>query len=142
MEFLVLPQHHMQLQIKLWIKIWCHSCVAAPGTATFYEPLISVRTSLCIDASDCPGVKEPGPTVATASDSIWNDGPLCGKKFKVTCLGRLSTGEKFPCKGSVIMTVVDRRPVPRCENTLELSRPAVDKIVDPTLVKIIIDYKA
>ncbi|KAF7847043.1 hypothetical protein BT93_L3414 [Corymbia citriodora subsp. variegata] len=106
--------------------------VAAPGSATFYKPH---------QPSDCHRVKEPGPMVAAASDSLWSNGAICGKKFNVTCLGPPSTGEKFPCKGSVIVTVVDRCASPRCETTLELSRPAFNKIVNPKLVKIIIDYK-
>ncbi|KAF8035497.1 hypothetical protein BT93_C1507 [Corymbia citriodora subsp. variegata] len=71
---------------------------AAPGNATFYVPH---------KPSDCLGVKKPGPMVVAASDPIWSNGALCGKKFNVTCIGPPSIGKKFPCKGSVIVTVVD-----------------------------------
>ncbi|KAI6680597.1 hypothetical protein NL676_034478 [Syzygium grande] len=106
--------------------------VAAPGNATFYVPH---------KPSDCHGVKEPGPMVVAAGNPIWNNGAICGKKFNVTCIGPPSIGKKFPCKGSVIVTVVDRCALPQCHTTFELSRPAFDKIVDPTLVMIAINYE-
>ncbi|PKI49730.1 hypothetical protein CRG98_029878 [Punica granatum] len=86
--------------------------LAEPGNATFYTPHTRA-------ASDCPGLKQ---------------GPM------VTCIGPPSTGQKFPCRGSVDVTIVDRCPSP-CQSTFQLSKPAFYKIVDPELQLIAIDYK-
>ncbi|KAK3437772.1 hypothetical protein EUGRSUZ_C02445 [Eucalyptus grandis] len=65
----------------------------------------------------------------------------CGKKFNGTCIGPPSIGEKFPCRGSVIATVGEQCASPQCDTTFQHSRPAFDKIVDATLVKIATDYE-
>ncbi|PKI79527.1 hypothetical protein CRG98_000002 [Punica granatum] len=81
--------------------------------------------------------------VAAAGDAVWANGSNCGKKFKVTCLGPPSFGRAPPCRGSVEVTIVDRCPSP-CQSTLQLSKPAFDKITNPQihLEKIIINYQA
>ncbi|XP_054806203.1 EG45-like domain containing protein [Prosopis cineraria] len=110
------------------------STSAIPGTATFYTQYVP---------SACFGYEDEGTMIAAASDSLWNDGAVCGRMFRITCTGGTATdnGAAQPCKGgSITVKIVDRCPSTACHATLYLSQQAFSAIADPVQGEINIDY--
>ncbi|PKI51840.1 EG45-like domain containing protein [Punica granatum] len=95
------------------------------GIATFYTPPYV--------PSACFGFDVQGTMIASASESLWNNGAACGQRFEVTCLSGTNQGVPKPClgSGSVTVTIVDRCPAPGCRGTIDLSQEAFASIADP-----------
>ncbi|KAL7224574.1 hypothetical protein ACSBR1_025943 [Camellia fascicularis] len=80
-------------------------------------------------ASACYGNQNNGVMIAAASDPLWNNGAICGKKFRVTCTGATNPVPK-PCTGNnVTVKIVDH--CPGCGGTLDLSKEAFATIAKP-----------
>nr|XP_027067348.1 EG45-like domain containing protein [Coffea arabica] len=107
---------------------------AIPGTATFYTPPYSPNA--------CIGVRVNGtlPLIAAASNVIWDNGAACGRNYRVTCTGTNSEGIAQPCRGSVVVQIIDYCP-PGCRATFDLSQEAFALIADPNAGKVNIDYE-
>ncbi|KAK8499767.1 hypothetical protein V6N13_038837 [Hibiscus sabdariffa] len=102
---------------------------ATAGIATFYTNYVP---------SACFGSTPQGNMIAAASDSLWNNGAVCGKTFTVTCTGPRNA-VPHPCTGkSVTVKIVDH--CPGCPSTIDLSREAFAIIADPVAGIINIDY--
>ncbi|XP_054795554.1 EG45-like domain containing protein [Prosopis cineraria] len=105
---------------------------AISGTATFYTVYVP---------SACYGFQNEGTMIAAASDSLWNNGAACGRRYTVRCTGGTNQGVAQPCRsGTVTVTIVDRCPPPACRGTIDLSQEAFSVIADPNEGKINIDY--
>ncbi|KAK8575214.1 hypothetical protein V6N13_033542 [Hibiscus sabdariffa] len=103
---------------------------AKAGIATFYTKYVP---------SACFGNKPKGNMVAAASDALWKNGKVCGKKFTVKCTGARNA-VPHPCTGkSVTVRMVDR--CPGCPSTIDLSKEAFAHIANPVAGIINIDYK-
>ncbi|KAL7224573.1 hypothetical protein ACSBR1_025942 [Camellia fascicularis] len=103
---------------------------AISGTATFYTNYVP---------SACYGNQNNGVMIAAASDPLWNNGAICGKKFRVTCTGATNPVPK-PCTGNnVTVKIVDH--CPGCGGTLDLSKEAFATIAKPVAGVIKIDYQ-
>lgn len=78
--------------------------------------------------------------IAAASDVLWNNGAVCGRKYRVTCIGAAYPGVQ-PCKAgtSVVVKVVDYCPK-GCRGTIDLSKEAFSAIADPNAGVIRIRY--
>ncbi|XP_058113165.1 EG45-like domain containing protein [Magnolia sinica] len=106
---------------------------AVPGTATYYTVYVP---------SACYGYQDNGVMIAAASDSIWDNGNACGRRYSVRCTGPTNQGVPQPCKGTnVVVKIVDRCPSPGCQATIDLSQEAFSTIADPNAGKINIDYQ-
>ncbi|GMJ14692.1 hypothetical protein like AT4G30380 [Hibiscus trionum] len=104
---------------------------AKSGVATFYTKYVP---------SACYGDKPQGNMVAAASDVLWNNGAVCGKKYTIKCTGARNA-VPFPCTGkSVTVKIVDHCPA-GCASTIDLSKEAFTHIADPVAGIINIDYK-
>ncbi|KAJ4792538.1 Expansin-related protein 2 [Rhynchospora pubera] len=104
--------------------------VATAGTATFYNQYTP---------SACYGNVNEGTMIAAASDALWNNGAVCGKKYTVKCTGPTNPGIPQPCTGkTVIVKIVDH--CPGCQGTLDLSKEAFSTIANPVAGIIKIDY--
>lgn len=92
-------------------------------------------------ANACIGVQINGtlPLIAAASDVIWDNGAACGRNYRVTCTGTNTQGIPQPCRGSVVVKIIDYCP-PGCPTTIDLSQEAFAVIADPSAGKINIDY--
>nr|XP_027065992.1 EG45-like domain containing protein [Coffea arabica] len=104
---------------------------AATGTATFYTPPYV--------PSSCYGYQDNGVMIAAASDAIWNNRKACGKTCTVRCTGPTNQGIPQPCRGSVVVKIVDYCP-PGCRGTIDLSKEAFSKIANPDAGKVKIEY--
>ncbi|XP_027176407.1 EG45-like domain containing protein isoform X2 [Coffea eugenioides] len=104
---------------------------AATGTATFYPPPYV--------PSSCYGFQNNGVMIAAASDAIWGNRAACGRNYRVTCTGRTNLGVLQPCRGSVVVKIVDYCP-PGCRGTIDLSQEAFAIIADPNAGKVNIEY--
>ncbi|KAK1322733.1 EG45-like domain containing protein [Acorus calamus] len=104
---------------------------ADTGTATFYTPPYV--------PSSCYGYQDKGVMIAAASDVIWNNRAACGRRYSVTCTGRTNLGVLQPCRGSVVVTIVDYCPA-GCAGTIDLSQEAFAIIADPNAGKVQIEY--
>ncbi|CAK9139500.1 unnamed protein product [Ilex paraguariensis] len=104
---------------------------AVPGVATYYTVYVP---------SACYGFEDQGTMIAAASEALWNNGAVCGRRYRVTCTGPTNQGVPQPCRGgSVTVRVVDR--CPGCAaNGLDLSLEAFSAIADPAAGRINIDY--
>ncbi|EOA17869.1 hypothetical protein CARUB_v10006278mg [Capsella rubella] len=103
---------------------------ATPGIGTFYTSYTP---------SACYGGKQEGVMIAAASDTLWDNGRVCGKKFRVKCTGPRNP-VPHPCTGkSVTVTIVDHCPS-GCASTIDLSREAFAQIANPVAGIINIDY--
>ncbi|CAI9098655.1 OLC1v1035341C3 [Oldenlandia corymbosa var. corymbosa] len=105
---------------------------AASGTATYYTPPYV--------PSSCYGYQDNGVMIAAASDVIWNNRAACGRNYRVTCTGPTNQGVPQPCRGSVVVKIVDYCP-PGCAGTIDLSQEAFARIADPNAGKVRIDYQ-
>ncbi|KAL3535303.1 hypothetical protein ACH5RR_003764 [Cinchona calisaya] len=105
--------------------------LAATGTATFYTPPYV--------PSSCYGFQDNGVMIAAASDAIWNNRAACGRNYRVTCTGPTNQGVQRPCRGSVVVKIVDYCP-PGCAGTIDLSQQAFAIIADPNAGKVNIEY--
>ncbi|KAK3122015.1 hypothetical protein QOZ80_8BG0664020 [Eleusine coracana subsp. coracana] len=96
---------------------------AASGVATFYTQYTP---------SACYGNTNMGNMVAAASDSLWNNGAICGQCYRVRCTGPAYGGSGNPCTGnSVLVKIVDRcASSDGCQSTIDLSKPAFAKIAN------------
>ncbi|XP_054806205.1 EG45-like domain containing protein [Prosopis cineraria] len=118
------------LVISLAIASLVYVASASSGTATFYTKL---RPSACFESHD------EGTMVAAASDSIWDHGKACGRKYRVRYTGGTSGGLAHPCRSrTVTVKIVDF--CPRCQGTIDLSHQAFSAIADPVEGKIRIDF--
>ncbi|KAI9125746.1 hypothetical protein K1719_003164 [Acacia pycnantha] len=105
---------------------------AISGTATFYNQYLP---------SACDGFQDDGVMIAAASDSIWDNGAACGRKYSVRCTSGTNQGVAHPCRsGTVTVKIVDRCPLPACRGTIDLSLQAFSAIADPNEGKIDIEY--
>ncbi|KAI9125714.1 hypothetical protein K1719_003132 [Acacia pycnantha] len=105
---------------------------AISGTATFYNQYLP---------SACDGFQDDGVMIAAASDSIWDNGAACGRKYSVSCTSGTNQGVAQPCRsGTVTVKIVDRCPLPACRGTIDLSLQAFSAIADPNEGKINIEY--
>ncbi|CAI9098662.1 OLC1v1035347C1 [Oldenlandia corymbosa var. corymbosa] len=104
---------------------------AATGTATYYTPPYV--------PSSCYGFQDNGVMIAAASDVIWDNRAACGRNYQVTCTGPTNAGVPQPCRGSVIVRIVDYCP-PGCAGTIDLSQEAFALIADPAAGKVNIEY--
>lgn len=77
--------------------------------------------------------------IAAASDAIWDNRAACGRNYRVTCTGPTNQGVPQPCRGSVVVKVVDYCP-PGCAGTIDLSQEAFAIIADPNAGKVNIEY--
>ncbi|KAL3535304.1 hypothetical protein ACH5RR_003765 [Cinchona calisaya] len=73
--------------------------LAATGTAPFYTPPYV--------PSSCYGYQNKGVMLAVASDTIWDNRAACGRNYQVTCTGPTNQGIPQPCRGSVVVQIVD-----------------------------------
>ncbi|KAL9288652.1 putative EG45-like domain containing protein 1 [Arabidopsis thaliana] len=102
---------------------------ATPGIATFYTSY----TPACYRGT------QEGVMIAAASDTLWDNGRVCGKMFTVKCSGPRNA-VPHPCTGkSVKVKIVDHCPS-GCASTLDLSREAFAQIANPVAGIINIDY--
>ncbi|CAN1165579.1 Putative EG45-like domain containing protein 1 [Linum perenne] len=100
------------------------------GVATFYTSYTP---------SACYGNQDKGVWIAAAGPALWNNGAVCGKKFKVKCTGPRNP-VPHPCTGKeVVVTITDHCPG-GCPSTLDLSREAFATIANPVAGIINIDY--
>ncbi|XP_028775408.1 EG45-like domain containing protein [Neltuma alba] len=105
---------------------------AISGTATFYTVYVP---------SACNGFQNDGVMIAAASDSLWDNGAACGRKYRVRCASGTNQGVANPCRGgAVTVKIVDRCPPPACRGTIDLSREAFSAIADPNEGKINIEF--
>ncbi|XP_012435394.1 putative EG45-like domain containing protein 1 [Gossypium raimondii] len=103
---------------------------AKPGIATFYTKYIPFA---------CFKNQDHGKMIVVASDALWKNGAVCGKKFTVKCTEHRN-GVPHPCTGkSVTVKVIDQ--CPGCPSTMDLSREAFEIIAKPVAGIINIDYK-
>ncbi|CAA7048755.1 unnamed protein product [Microthlaspi erraticum] len=103
---------------------------AVPGIATFYQSYTP---------SACYGGTPEGVMIAAASDTLWDNGKVCGKYFTVKCTGARNP-VPHPCTGkSVRVKIVDHCPA-GCASTIDLSREAFAQIANPVAGIINIDY--
>ncbi|CAI9098654.1 OLC1v1035341C1 [Oldenlandia corymbosa var. corymbosa] len=93
-----------------------------------------------VTASSCYGYQDNGVMIAAASDVIWNNRAACGRNYRVTCTGPTNQGVPQPCRGSVVVKIVDYCP-PGCAGTIDLSQEAFARIADPNAGKVRIDYQ-
>ncbi|KAK1289234.1 EG45-like domain containing protein [Acorus calamus] len=77
--------------------------------------------------------------IAAASDVIWDNRSACGRRYSVTCTGPTNQVVPQPCRGSVVVTIVDYCPA-GCAATFELSQEAFTIIADPNAGKVQIEY--
>ncbi|XP_010525751.1 PREDICTED: putative EG45-like domain containing protein 1 [Tarenaya hassleriana] len=111
------------------VFLLCGAAHANPGIATFYTTYTP---------SACYGNQPEGVMIAAASDSLWDNGKICGQMFTVKCTGPRNP-VPHPCNGnSVTVKIVDH--CPSCPSTLDLSREAFAAIADPVAGIINIDY--
>ncbi|CAN1223174.1 Putative EG45-like domain containing protein 1 [Linum grandiflorum] len=103
---------------------------ASPGIATFYNSYTP---------SACYGGVGKGVWIAAAGPALWNNGAVCGKKFRVKCTGPRNP-VPHPCTGKeVVVTITDHCP-DGCPLTLDLSKEAFATIANPVAGIINIDY--
>ncbi|CAH2077470.1 unnamed protein product [Thlaspi arvense] len=103
---------------------------ATPGIATFYTTYTP---------SACYGGTQEGVMIAAASDTLWDNGRVCGKYFTVKCTGARNP-VPHPCTGkSVTVKVVDHC-AGGCASTLDLSGEAFAQIANPVAGIINIEY--
>ncbi|KAK1322730.1 EG45-like domain containing protein [Acorus calamus] len=95
---------------------------ADTGTATFYTP---------------PYVREYLLSHLVGSYGLVR--AACGRRYSVTCTGRTNLGVLQPCRGSVVVTIVDYCPA-GCAGTIDLSQEAFAIIADPNAGKVQIEY--
>ncbi|KAJ6994012.1 EG45-like domain containing protein [Populus alba] len=121
---------------SVFIMVGIVSCLisvahAAQGNAVFYEPPYT--------PSKCFGNRNDGVMVAGVSDTLWNGGKACGRKYRVSCIRGANQAPK-PCKqGSVVVTVVDYCSK-GCNGVINLSKDAFSRIADPNAGKVVIQY--
>ncbi|MQL97981.1 hypothetical protein Taro_030681 [Colocasia esculenta] len=120
---------------------------AISGTATFYTSYRDLNERHIIAwawmdgraASACYGNVGKGVMIAAASDVFWNNGGVCGKRYRVTCTGATNP-VPHPCTGkSVEVTIVDHCPG-GCAGTIDLSKEAFAIIANPVAGKVQVDY--
>ncbi|XP_076904354.1 putative EG45-like domain containing protein 1 [Bidens hawaiensis] len=111
---------------------------AAPGTATFYRKythkLLIVHRGRGASykgapASACYGNTPKGVMIAAASDTLWNNGAICGKVFTVKCTGH-TNAVPHPCYNGKHVTVKIVDHCPHCGGTLDLSAEAFAAIAN------------
>ncbi|CAF2147789.1 hypothetical protein BRARA_A00707 [Brassica rapa] len=103
---------------------------ATSGIGTFYT---TYTPSACY--KDTP----EGVMIAAASDTLWDNGRVCGKMFHVTCTGPRNP-VPHPCTGkTVTVKIVDHCPA-GCASTIDLSFEAFSQIANPVAGIINIDY--
>ncbi|KAI9125860.1 hypothetical protein K1719_003278 [Acacia pycnantha] len=79
--------------------------------------------------------------IAAVSDSIWDNGASCGRKYSVRCTSSTNQGVAHPCRsGTVTVKIVDRCPLPACRGTIDHFLQAFSAIAGPNEGKINIEY--
>ncbi|KAL2481029.1 EG45-like domain containing protein 2 [Abeliophyllum distichum] len=111
----------------------CFSSIvlAKQGTAVFYaRPYVP---------SACYGYRDLGPMIAGDNPTVFDGGKVCGRRYKVRCLGG-TNGTPNPCKnGEIIVNIVDL--CTGCgANEINLSQDAFSKIANLKAGRVRVDY--
>ncbi|KAI4313666.1 hypothetical protein L6164_026625 [Bauhinia variegata] len=102
---------------KLFMSVMVLLCMyfvvvdGAIATATYYNPPYTHKKS--------------GVMIAAASKELWNNRAVCGKRYRVKCLGATNRRAPYPCKpkNEIEITIVDL--CPGCKGlSIDLSREA------------------
>ncbi|CAL5001545.1 unnamed protein product [Urochloa decumbens] len=111
------------------------TATATSGVATFYETYTP---------SACYGNMDMGNMVAAASDSLWNNGAVCGSCYRVKCTGAAYGGSGNPCNGnSVVVKIVDEcASSDGCQSTIDLSKQAFAKIANLDAGEVKVDFNS
>ncbi|RZB65240.1 EG45-like domain containing protein 2 [Glycine soja] len=84
-----------------------------------------------------PGQFPPGNLFVTVNEGLWDNGAVCGRRYKISCV----SGNNRPCKGgSINVKVVDSCSRSPCPNTLLMSKDAFVAISHFPHAKINIEY--
>ncbi|KAG4946693.1 hypothetical protein JHK82_042792 [Glycine max] len=79
----------------------------------------------------------PGNLFVTVNEGLWDNGAVCGRRYKISCV----SGNNRPCKGgSINVKVVDSCSRSPCPNTLLMSKDAFVAISHFPHAKINIEY--
>ncbi|CAN1223136.1 Putative EG45-like domain containing protein 1 [Linum grandiflorum] len=101
---------------------------ANSGIATFYTRY-----------TPCYGNQDKGVWIAAAGPSLWNNGAVCGKKFRVKCTGPRNP-VPHPCTGKEVVVMITDHCAGGCPSTLDLSKEAFATIANPVAGIINIEY--
>ncbi|KAL2971122.1 hypothetical protein AAZX31_15G176400 [Glycine max] len=89
------------------------------------------------NASRRLGQFPPGNLFVTVNEGLWDNGAVCGRRYKISCV----SGNNRPCKGgSINVKVVDSCSRSPCPNTLLMSKDAFVAISHFPHAKINIEY--
>ncbi|CAN1223128.1 Putative EG45-like domain containing protein 1 [Linum grandiflorum] len=103
---------------------------ANSGIATFYTRYTP---------SACYGNQDKGVWIAAAGPALWNNGAVCGKKFRVKCTGPRNP-VPHPCTGKEVVVMITDHCAGGCPSTLDLSKEAFATIANPVAGIINIEY--
>ncbi|CAA2934728.1 Hypothetical predicted protein [Olea europaea subsp. europaea] len=89
--------------------------------------------------SACYGNRNQGIMIAGANPTLYNGGKVCGRRYKVRCLGGTNK-TPHPCKrGEITVKIVDL--CPGCgANEINLSQDAFSRIANLKAGRVRIDY--
>ncbi|XP_022889430.1 EG45-like domain containing protein [Olea europaea var. sylvestris] len=126
----------MGFQIRVLMMLSMSICLASvvhakQGTSVFYNPPYL--------PSACFSYRNQGIMIAGANPTLYDGGKVCGRRYKVRCLGGTNETPN-PCKGGeVIVRIVDL--CTGCgANEINLSRDAFSRIANVDAGRVRVDY--
>ncbi|CAN1223120.1 Putative EG45-like domain containing protein 1 [Linum grandiflorum] len=111
---------------------------ANSGIATFYTRYTRKYRNIYA-ASACYGNQDKGVWIAAAGPALWNNGAVCGKKFRVKCIGPRNP-VPHPCTGKEVVVMITDHCAGGCPSTLDFSKEAFATIANPVAGIINIEY--